>query len=68
MGLKECVSDKKFDVRTRDKHVEDGRLPKEDLKEYLETLPDDASKAQFNIYEGNRRKTVYDPSSDSFQE
>ena len=65
MGLKESISDKKFDVRLRDKRIEDGRISKEEVKEYLESLPDEGPKAQFNVYEGNRRKTVYLPSHES---
>ena len=47
MQLSRALEDKKFDVRLRDKLGSDGKMSKEQLEEYLNTLPDDAAQATF---------------------
>lgn len=58
MSLKESVSEKKFDLRVRDKFIEDGRLKKEEADQYLNSLPDEMDNAQFDVYEGSKRRTL----------
>ena len=47
MQLSRALDDKEFDVRLRDKLVFEGKISKEQLEQYLNTLPDDASNATF---------------------
>jgi hypothetical protein len=45
MKLRLALEEKQLDVRVRDRLTAEGKLSKEDLKKYLETLPDDSKNA-----------------------
>ncbi len=45
MKLRLALEEKLLDVRVRDRLVAEGKIPKEDLKKYLDSLPDDMKNA-----------------------
>jgi hypothetical protein len=45
MRLSRALEEKKLDVRLRDKLVHEGTLTKSEVDEYLNSLPDDESRA-----------------------
>jgi hypothetical protein len=45
MKLRLALEEKLLDVRVRDRLVAEGKIPKEDLKKYLDSLPDDTKNA-----------------------
>lgn len=45
MKLRLALEEKLMDVRIRDRLVAEGKIPKEELKKYTETLPDDTKNA-----------------------
>ena len=47
MRLSDALKDKLMDVRLRDKWLDDGKITKEELDEYLKSLPDDGSKLTY---------------------
>ncbi len=45
MKLRLALAEKLVDVRVRDRLVAEGKLSKEELKKYLDSLPDDGKNA-----------------------
>ncbi|MCO4793115.1 MAG: hypothetical protein KC493_05365 [Bacteriovoracaceae bacterium] len=45
MRLSRALTDKKLDLRLRDKLVHEGKMSSKELEEYLGSLPDDAENA-----------------------
>lgn len=45
MKLRLALEEKLMDVRVRDRLVAEGKIPKEELKKYLESLSDDTKNA-----------------------
>lgn len=45
MKLRLALEEKQLDVRVRDRLTAEGKLSKDDLKKYLESLPDDSKNA-----------------------
>lgn len=45
MKLRLALEEKQLDARVRDRLLAEGKLTKEELKKYLESLPDDAAKS-----------------------
>jgi hypothetical protein len=45
MKLRIALEEKMLDVRLRDRLMAEGKVNKEEIKKYLEKLPDDADKA-----------------------
>lgn len=45
MKLRIALEEKLVDVRVRDRLVAEGKLTKEELKKYLDSLPDDSQNA-----------------------
>jgi hypothetical protein len=45
MKLRLALEEKLMDVRVRDRLVAEGKLAKEELKKYLDSLPDDTKNA-----------------------
>ncbi len=45
--LHEAVDEKKFDTRVAQRNIERGLLKPEDLKSFVEKLPDDAESATY---------------------
>lgn len=43
MKLRLALEEKLLDVRLRDRLLAEGKITKEDVQKYLETLPDDTS-------------------------
>lgn len=47
MRLARALQEKLMDVRLRDKLLAEGKVTKEQVKEYLGSLPDDSAKAAY---------------------
>lgn len=47
MRLSRALQEKLMDVRLRDKLIGEGKISKEDVKKYLDSLPDDTKNATF---------------------
>ncbi len=47
MKLSQALQEKKMDLRLRDKSLVDGKITKEELNTYLESLPDESSKMTY---------------------
>lgn len=45
MKLRLALEEKQLDVRVRDRLIAEGKLSKEELKKYMETLPDETKNA-----------------------
>lgn len=45
MKLRLALEEKMLDARVRDRLLAEGKLTKEELKKYLDSLPDDAAKS-----------------------
>lgn len=45
MKLRLALEEKLMDVRVRDRLVAEGKISKEELKKYIDSLPDDAKTA-----------------------
>ena len=45
MKLRLALEEKLLDARVRDRLLAEGKLSKEELKKYLDSLPDDAAKS-----------------------
>jgi polyhydroxyalkanoate synthesis regulator phasin len=45
MKLRLALEEKLMDVRVRDRFVSEGKIPKEELKKYIDALPDDTKNA-----------------------
>lgn len=45
MKLRLALEEKLMDVRVRDRLVAEKKIPKDDLKKYLDSLPDDTKNA-----------------------
>jgi hypothetical protein len=53
MKLRLALEEKQLDLRVRDRLVTENKLTKEDLKKYLESLPDDTKNAVSLEHEDN---------------
>jgi polyhydroxyalkanoate synthesis regulator phasin len=47
MRLRRALQEKIMDVRLRDKLIAEGKITKEEVKKYLETLADDTKNASY---------------------
>ncbi|HXH76297.1 MAG TPA: hypothetical protein VNJ08_15100 [Bacteriovoracaceae bacterium] len=45
MKLRLALEEKLMDVRVRDRLVAEGKIPKEELKKFIDSLPDDSKNA-----------------------
>lgn len=45
MKLRIALEEKEFDLRVRDRLLADGKLTKEEIKKYIDKLPDDAERS-----------------------
>ena len=55
MKLRLALEEKLMDVRVRDRLVAEGKIPKEELKKYTESLPDDTKNAVPLDHEDNQK-------------
>lgn len=55
MKLRLALEEKLLDLRVRDRLVSEGKLAKEDLKKYIETLADDTKNAVPLDHEDNNK-------------
>ncbi len=55
MKLRLALEEKLMDVRVRDRLVAEGKIPKDDLKKYTESLPDDTKNAVPLDHEDNQK-------------
>ncbi len=55
MKLRLALEEKLMDVRVRDRLVAEGKIPKEELKKYIDTLPDDTKNAVPLDHEDNQK-------------
>jgi polyhydroxyalkanoate synthesis regulator phasin len=47
MRLSRALQEKIMDIRLRDKLIAEGKVTKEEVKKYLDSLPDDQKNASF---------------------
>lgn len=47
MRLSRALQEKLMDVRLRDKLIAEGKVTKEEVKKYMESLPDDTKNATY---------------------
>ncbi len=47
MRLARALQEKLMDVRLRDKLIAEGKVTKEEVKKYLESMPDDTNNASY---------------------
>ncbi len=55
MKLRLALEEKLMDVRIRDRLVAEGKIPKEELKKYVDSLPDDTKNAVPLDHEDNQK-------------
>jgi len=52
MQIHRAMVDKTFDVRLRDKHLTEGKILSEEIKKYLDGLPDDSENVMHLDHKG----------------
>lgn len=52
MRLSRALTEKLMDVRLRDKLLAEGKITKEEIKKFLETMPDETKNATFTDESG----------------
>ncbi len=55
MKLRLALEEKLMDVRVRDRLIAEGKISKDDLKKYMESLPDDTKNAVSLDHEENNQ-------------
>lgn len=53
MRLARALQEKLMDVRLRDKLIAEGKVTKEEVKKYLESMPDDSKNATYTEENSN---------------
>jgi polyhydroxyalkanoate synthesis regulator phasin len=53
MRLSRALTEKLMDVRLRDKLVAEGKLTKEEVKKFIDSLADESKNASYTNEEGN---------------
>ncbi len=56
MRLKNAIDQKLFDIRLRDKFLADTKITKDELNDYLKSLPDDAKNSEYIDSRGVRHR------------